>query len=313
MGGIGLNKSEISLSGTLAVSGTIVMRFLTGPLCDTFGARKSFVLLLLLAVPGICGIMATTEPVGFILCRFLIGLGLATFVTCQVWCSQMFTKSVVGIANATAGGWGNLGGGVTQLVMPFVMLGMLNATGNDISRSWRLCFIPPLVMHLLSAIYIMGGKALPDGNYKELETSGAKQKVSGLAVAKVGFSNVNAWIMLITYGMCFGVELTMNSVAALYFYDYHGLTPQTAGLLASLLPHAAAAGSHFKSIEKEREVRQETDTAEPQQKRLKLGGLGLAQHNINDEVARLSSEVATLKHLLVNRMKDEEDEDREDN
>merc|ERR1719411_264460 len=87
-----------------------------------------------------------------------------------------------------------------------------------------------------------------------------------------------------------------------------------AGLLASLLPHAAAAGSHFKSIEKEREVRQqETDTAEPQQKRLKLGGLGLAQHNINDEVARLSSEVATLKHLLVNRMKDEEDEDREDN
>lgn len=233
MGGIGLNKSEISLSGTLAVSGTIVMRFLTGPLCDMFGARKSFILLLLLAVPGICGIMATTEPVGFILCRFLIGLGLATFVTCQVWCSQMFTKSVVGIANATAGGWGNLGGGVTQLVMPFVMLGMLNATGNDISRSWRLCFILPLAMHLLSAIYILGGKDLPDGNYKELETSGAKQKVSGFAVAKVGFSNVNAWIMLITYGFCFGVELTMNNKAVMYFYSYHGMSPQIAGLLGS--------------------------------------------------------------------------------
>ena len=34
--------------------------------------------------------------------------------------------------------------------------------------------------------------------------------------------------------MCFGVELTMNSVAALYFHEYHGLTPQIAGLLASL-------------------------------------------------------------------------------
>jgi hypothetical protein len=34
----------------------------------------------------------------------------------------------------------------------------------------------------------------------------------------------------------------------------------------------------------------------------------LEKNNINDEVARLSSEVATLKNLLVNRMKDEEEE-----
>lgn len=84
-----------------------------------------------------------------------------------------------------------------------------------------------------------------------------------------------------------------------------------AGLLASLLPHAS---SHFKSIEKERN----TDNNEPSQKRLKLPGPGLGlgglvQNSINDEVARLSSEVATLKNLLVNRMKDEEDEDREEN
>merc|ERR1712023_526417 len=34
--------------------------------------------------------------------------------------------------------------------------------------------------------------------------------------------------------MCFGVELTMNTVAALYFYEYHGLSPQMSGILASL-------------------------------------------------------------------------------
>jgi len=72
-----------------------------------------------------------------------------------------------------------------------------------------------------------------------------------------------------------------------------------AGLLASLLPHA---GSHFKSIEKQRQEE------EPSQKRLKLP-LSMVQGNINDEVARLSSEVATLKNLLVNRMKDEEEEE----
>merc|ERR1719231_391970 len=209
------------------------MRLVTGFLCEKLGARKAFCFILLLAVPGIIGIAFTQDAPGLIVCRLIIGIGLATFVPCQVWNSQMFTKSVVGIANATAGGWGNLGGGVTQLVMPFVMLGLLNATGNDISRSWRLCFILPLAMHLLSAIYILGGKDLPDGNYKELETSGAKQKVSGLAVAKVGFSNVNAWIMLITYGFCFGVELTMNNKAVMYFYSYHGMSPQIAGLLVS--------------------------------------------------------------------------------
>jgi hypothetical protein len=34
--------------------------------------------------------------------------------------------------------------------------------------------------------------------------------------------------------MCFGIELTMNSVVAPYFHAYHGLTPQAAGLIGGL-------------------------------------------------------------------------------
>ena len=39
----------------------------------------------------------------------------------------------------------------------------------------------------------------------------------------MGVSNVNAWILTITYALCFGVELTMTNVATLYFYEYHAL------------------------------------------------------------------------------------------
>jgi len=84
-----------------------------------------------------------------------------------------------------------------------------------------------------------------------------------------------------------------------------------AGLLASLLPQNS---SHFPSIDQDRP--EDSAGIEPSRKRLKLPGVGgQVPENIKDEVARLTSEVATLKNILVNRMKDEEgdEEEREEN
>jgi NNP family nitrate/nitrite transporter-like MFS transporter len=220
--------------------------------------------------------MFVQDAGAWIVCRMIIGLSLATFVCSQVWCAQvrqdppparsparttlpsrrlpphllasrlprstlavqMYNKSVVGIANATSAGWGNLGGGVTNLLMPYIFLGFYGAVSGSSAEkedlSWRLCYIVPLAMHLCGGFFALTARDLPDGNIAELEKSGAKQKSKGSIVLKTGLSNVNAWILTATYGMCFGVELTMNSVAALYFHEYHGLTPQIAGLLASL-------------------------------------------------------------------------------
>ena len=36
------------------------------------------------------------------------------------------------------------------------------------------------------------------------------------------------------YGACFGIELTINNIAALYFMDYFDLGLKTAGLVAGL-------------------------------------------------------------------------------
>ncbi len=232
-GGLGLTRTHIAVSGSCAIALTIVGRVVAGPLCDLIGARRTCMLLLLAGCPGILALIFATTPEALIVARLFIGIGLASFVTCQVWCSQMFAKSIVGTVNATAAGWGNLGGGVTQLVMPYVMLAMLAITGYDINLSWRLSLIIPLAMHILSCIFTLSARDLPDGNYRELETSGAKQKVKGGSVAAIGFSNINAWILVITYGLCFGVELTMNNKVVMYFFNYYGLSPQIAGLLGS--------------------------------------------------------------------------------
>lgn len=57
----------------------------------------------------VAAMAAVTSAPGFIIVRLLIGFGLATFVSNQYWTSSLFTPSLVGIANAVAGGWGNAG------------------------------------------------------------------------------------------------------------------------------------------------------------------------------------------------------------
>ena len=42
------------------------------------------------------------------------------------------------------------------------------------------------------------------------------------------------WALFIIYGGCFGVELTINNIAALYYFDRFDLDLKTAGLIAGL-------------------------------------------------------------------------------
>ena len=230
---LNLTNVEWAQSGIAAVCGTIFFRLAMGWICEVFGPRKGLGYLLLSITPAIVIMMFVQNAWQFIMMRCIIGFSLATFVACQTWCSQMFAKNVVGGANATAAGWGNLGGGVTNLTMPLVFLVVSSFVDNNESLAWRLSYFVPLALHIIAGLLVLTSRDLPDGNYAELELSGAKQKAKSNVVLAVGFSNINAWILTLTYGMCFGIELTMNNVAARYFYAYQGLTPQLAGLAAS--------------------------------------------------------------------------------
>ena len=75
----------------------------------------------------------------------------------------------------------------------------------------------------------------PSGNFKELREQGdlAKannKKGSFYAVCK----DSRIWGLFIIYAACFGVELTIHNIAALYFMDYFQLSLKAAGVVAGL-------------------------------------------------------------------------------
>merc|ERR1712100_946167 len=59
-------------------------------------------------------------------------------------------------------------------------------------------------------------------------------EVSAAASFRDGALNLNTWFLFIQYACCFGVELTMNNAAALYFKEEFELTTEEAAAIASI-------------------------------------------------------------------------------
>ena len=153
----------------------------------------------------------------------------------------MFTKSVVGTANALVGGWGNLGGGVTQIVMGSALFPLFKYFFRNLDpvvaadRAWRTVSVIPAVVAFSSGVatYYIADDA-PKGNYADMKKNGTMQEVSAAASFRNGAMNINTWLLFIQYACCFGVELTMNNAAALYFVDRFGQTTEAAAAIASI-------------------------------------------------------------------------------
>lgn len=214
-----LSNQELWTSSIAGVGGTILVRFILGPLCDKYGARTLFALVLCGAsIPTACtGLVSSGR--GLSILRAFIGLAGGTFVMCQYWTSRMFSKEVVGTANALVGGWGNLGASVTQIVMGSFLYPVFTKIMNDDAElAWRTVSIVPAIVAFATGvtIYFISDDA-PKGNYSEMKRNGAMNEVSAMQSFCAASMDWNTWLLFIQYACCFGVELTMNNAASLYF------------------------------------------------------------------------------------------------
>nr|ACN22073.1 Rehd high-affinity nitrate transporter NRT2.5 [Malus hupehensis] len=230
---LNLTASDIGNAGIASVSGAVFARIAMGAACDLFGPRLASASLILLTAPAVYFTAIASSPMSFLLVRFFTGFSLATFVSTQFWMSSMFSPPVVGTANGVAGGWGNLGGGATQLIMP-VVFGFIRDIGAVKFTAWRIAFFIPALFQTLSAFAILiFGQDMPDGNFYGLHKSGKKPKDKFSSVFYHGVANYRGWILALTYGYCFGVELAVDNIIAEYFYDRFDLKLHTAGMIAA--------------------------------------------------------------------------------
>ncbi len=233
-----LTKSQIGNIIIASVSITVLARLGIGWLVDRIGPRITYTYLLILGSFPVMFIGMSDSYETFLLFRLVIGMIGSSFVITQYHTSVMFAPNVVGTANATSAGWGNLGGGVTQMVMPmifalFISFGFLEA------EAWRYAMVVPgIAMIITGFLYYRYTTDFPEGNIEDLSKKDLnykkKKKSNGKGALKAAIKDKRVWCLFLIYGASFGIELTINNIAAIYYHDFFKLDLKTAGLIAGL-------------------------------------------------------------------------------
>ena len=229
---LGLTPDQKWNSIILAVTGTVFARLLIGKLCDKYGPRLCYTYLLILGAIPVILIGFVQTPLQFLICRLFIGFIGASFVITQFHTSIMFAPNIVGTANATSAGWGNLGGGANRLGMPLIAAAVVSFGVAD-EIAWRYSMIiAGIIAMLMGLVYYFFTQDTPEGNFKELKEAGKMPKLkkdeeSFLSVLK----DYRVWILFIVYAASFGMELTVYGTMDDYLQNTFGLTRSTAGNL----------------------------------------------------------------------------------
>ncbi|CAG8574904.1 5414_t:CDS:2 [Cetraspora pellucida] len=251
---LNLTDDQIGDCNIAAVSSTIIFRVLSGPLCEKFGARRVMSAILIIGAIPTALVSLSQGANSLIAFRFFIGILGASFVPCQFWTTQMFNPNTVGSANAFAAGWGNMGGGVTYLLMPLVFEIFNHFFPDNIS--WRLsmlvpaflCFTVGILTYFFSDDCPEGDwyyRDQPDGGYVQFGEKDSKQQpkikqeieynqIPVFIHYLLVFINPNVILMMVMYACCFGVEVAVDNVIGIFLFSTFGISQTSAGLFGSI-------------------------------------------------------------------------------
>jgi NNP family nitrate/nitrite transporter-like MFS transporter len=217
-----LTKDQVGWCIIGSVAATMFARLLVGWLCDRLGPRITYTCLLLSGSLPVMAIGLAHDFASFLVLRVFVGVIGAAFVVTQYHTSRMFASNCVGTANAMTAGWGNLGGGVTQLAMPLLLAFLVGTMGFTQAAGWRMAMV--LVGALCAATgiaYYLLTQDTPLGNYRQLRSEGRMPVAQAMrGTLSEACRDRRVWVLFLIYGACFGMELTIDNIAALYFLDY---------------------------------------------------------------------------------------------
>lgn len=226
-----LTKDQIGNIQIASVSATIIARLLIGRLVDKFGPRRIYTALLCVCAIPVLMIGFSNTYESFLMFRLAIGVIGASFVITQFHTSVMFAPNIKGTANAVAGGFGNAGGGAANFFMPMIASGFVALGFCTKEDSWRYAMIVPGVMLLVCAfLYFRYTQDTPAGDFTEIK----KADETGENTFLLALKDYRTWILTIAYAACFGVEITVDNFAPIFFTDTHGASIAIAGMAAGI-------------------------------------------------------------------------------
>ncbi|KAL3671108.1 hypothetical protein V7S43_004290 [Phytophthora oleae] len=278
---LGLTEGEVLNSDIASTASTIFSRIASGPLLDRFGPQVvQSSILWFGAIPIVCAAFVNSAA-SLLIVRFFIGLVGCVFVSGQYWTTITFARNVAGTANAITGGLGLSGIGFAFLVLPFVYEAITSGGHVSEDLGWRITVaLPAVLMVIMGTVIRFAVDSCPTGDFQELMNTkrqaengraapvrisisgsssvlpmtqpqaGEPAKPMGMLHSfKIVLTDLNVLVMIAQYAACFGTELQLNNMGALYFYTQFtkkGCTPTDSNLCYLLSKtNAATVASSF--------------------------------------------------------------------
>jgi len=130
-----------------------------------------------------------------------------------------------------------MGGGVTLMVMPLIFAAFVGAGYVD-AVAWRYSMIVPgIALFVMGIVYYFTTQDTPDGNLAELRKTNPDYRLKAKEASgtfSIALRDYRVWVLFLTYGASFGIEITIDNIASLYFVDNFNLGLKEAGLIAGL-------------------------------------------------------------------------------